>query len=146
MCQLIEVTWFIWKLSADQLIVLLDREQYSVSYFWLVWEHRKTDNAHILNINVLINWQLSKEGTRSLVSLDRIAGSGVNPSRSSVFWKLSADKLLVFKWSQAQVQFFCKIYMKYVMFMCRTIKMLISNWFSNMLQHKTRKDGDTLFY
>ena len=32
MCQLIEVTWFIWKLSADQLIVLLDREQ-SISYF-----------------------------------------------------------------------------------------------------------------
>ena len=27
MIQLIEVTWFIWKLSADQLIVLLDREQ-----------------------------------------------------------------------------------------------------------------------
>ena len=26
MCQLIEVTWFIWKLSADQLIVLPDRE------------------------------------------------------------------------------------------------------------------------
>ena len=29
MCQLIEVTWFIWKLSADQLIVLLDRDQYT---------------------------------------------------------------------------------------------------------------------
>ena len=34
---------------------------------------------------------------------DRIAGSGVDPSRSSTFLKLSADKLLVFKWSQAQV-------------------------------------------
>ena len=33
MCKLIEVTWFIWKLSADQLIVLLDREQCSISYF-----------------------------------------------------------------------------------------------------------------
>ena len=33
MCQLVEVTWFIWKLSADQLIVLLDREQRSISYF-----------------------------------------------------------------------------------------------------------------
>ena len=33
MCQLIEVTLFIWKLSADQLIVLLDREQCSISYF-----------------------------------------------------------------------------------------------------------------
>ena len=33
MCQLIEVTWFMWKLSADQLISLLDRDQCSVSYF-----------------------------------------------------------------------------------------------------------------
>ena len=33
MCQLIEVTWFIWKLSAGQLIVLLDRDQCSISYF-----------------------------------------------------------------------------------------------------------------
>ena len=37
---------------------------------------------------------------------DRIAASGVDPSRSSIFLKLSADKLLVFKWSQAQVQVF----------------------------------------
>ena len=32
-CQLIEVTWFIWKLPANQLIVLLDRDQCSISYF-----------------------------------------------------------------------------------------------------------------
>ena len=32
-CQLIKVTWFIWKLSADQLIVLLDSEQCSIAYF-----------------------------------------------------------------------------------------------------------------
>ena len=56
----------------------------------------------------MINWQLSKQGIRWPVSLDRIAGSGVDPSRSSIFLKLSADKLLVFKWSQAQVQFFSK--------------------------------------
>ena len=45
MCQLIEVKWFIWKLSADQLIILLDRDQCSVSYFLpsLVSEYRKTD-------------------------------------------------------------------------------------------------------
>ena len=48
MCQLIEVTWFVWKLSADQIIVLLDREQCSISYFLasLGSEHRKTD-THI---------------------------------------------------------------------------------------------------
>ena len=45
MCQLIEVTWFIWKLSADQLMILLDRDQCSVSHFLasLGSEHRKTD-------------------------------------------------------------------------------------------------------
>ena len=33
MCQLVEVTWFIWKLFADQLIDLLGRDQWSISYF-----------------------------------------------------------------------------------------------------------------
>ena len=65
-------------------------------------------------------------------------GFSFDPSRSSTFLKLSADKLLVFKWSPAQVWFFF-IYMKYVLFMCRTIKILISNWprtrkFSQLLQ------------
>ena len=88
---------------------------------------------------VVINWQLSKQGIRWQVSPDRIAGSGVDPSRSSIFFKLSADKLLVFEWLQAQVSFFL-IHMKYVVFyMCRTIKILISNWprklkFSQFLQ------------
>ena len=56
-------------------------------------------------------------------------GSGVDPSRSSIFWKLSADNLLVFKWSQAPVYFFL-IHMKYVynVTMARTINILISNW------------------
>ena len=57
------------------------------------------------HINVVINWQLSKQGIRWPVSPDRIAGSGIDPSRSSVFLKLSADNLLVFKWSQAHVYF-----------------------------------------
>ena len=83
----------------------------------------------------MINWQLSKQGISWPVPLDRIVGSGVHPSRSSVFLKLSPDKWLVFKWSQAQVQF----HMKYVVFMCCTIKILISNWpwmwkFSQILQ------------
>ena len=77
--------------------------QCSISHFLASWEHRETDIAHILYINVVINWQLSKQGIRWPVSPDRIAGSGVDPSRSSIFLKLSADKLLVFKWSQAQV-------------------------------------------
>ena len=86
----------------------------------------------------MINWQLSKQGIRWPVSLERIAGSGVDPSRSSIFLKLSAYKLLVFKWSQAQVYFF-KSHVKYVLFMCCTIKILMSNRlrtrkFSHLLQ------------
>ena len=82
--------------------------------------------AHILHINVVINWQLLKQGIRWPVSPDSIAGSGVDPSSSSIFFKLSFDKLPVLKWSQAQVQFFL-IHMKNVVFMCCTIKILISN-------------------
>ena len=107
--------------------------------FWQVWEHRKTDIVHILHINFVINWQLSKQDIRWLVSPDRIAGSRVHPSRSSIFLKLSIDRLLVFKRSQAQAYFFFQTHMKYVVFMCRTIKSLISNWsrtwkFSQLLQ------------
>ena len=46
-----------------------------------------------------------------------------------LFLKLFAEKLLVFKWSQAQV-YFLKIHMIYVVFMSlrsRTIKILILN-------------------
>ena len=44
----------------------------------------------------------SKQGIRWPVSPDCIVGSGVDPSRLSIFLKLSADNLLVFKWSQPQ--------------------------------------------
>ena len=43
----------------------------------------------------MINWQLSKQYIRWPVSPDRTAGSSVDPSRSSTFLKLSADKLPV---------------------------------------------------
>ena len=56
----------------------------------------------------MISWQLSKQCIHWPVSPDRIAGSGINTLSSSTFLKLSADKLLLFKWSQAQVQFFLK--------------------------------------
>ena len=99
----------------------------------------------------MINWQLSKQGIRWPVSPDRIAGSGVDPSRSSIFLKLSADKLLVFKWSQAQVCFL-KIYVKYVVFMSlwpslwpSTIKILLLNLprtrkFSQLLKNTGGED------
>ena len=39
-----------------------------------------------LHINVVVNWQLSKQSIRWPVSPDRIADSGVDQSRSSIFW------------------------------------------------------------
>ena len=52
--------------------------------------HNPFDDAHILDINVVINWQLSYKVYRVSVSvsvsLELIAGSGVDPSRSSIFW------------------------------------------------------------
>ena len=39
-----------------------------------------------LHMNVVINWQLSKQGIRWPVSPDCIAGSGVDSLRSSIFW------------------------------------------------------------
>ena len=89
-----------------------------------------------LHINVVINWQLSKQGIRWPVSADRIAGSGVDPSRTSIFLKLSAYKLLVFKWSLKSGARSCQVYyllihMEYAVFMSLwpgAIKILISNW------------------
>ena len=57
-------------------------------------------------------------------------GLRCRPIEVKYFLKLSADKLLVFKWSQAQV---------HVVFMCYTIKILIAKWprtrkFSQLLQ------------
>ena len=67
-----------------------------------------------------------------------VSRAQVSTHRGQVFFKLSADKVLIFKWSQAQVLIFL-IHVKYVGFMCCTIKILISNRprrqkFSQLLQ------------
>ena len=85
-----------------------------------------------LHINVVINWQLSKQGIRWPVSPGRIAGSGVDPSRSSTFLKLSADKLLVFKRSKAQVCFFFKFIWSMLCF-CHYDPALLRFWFQTNL-------------
>ena len=46
----------------------------------------QSDIALILHLNVVINWQLSKQGIRWPVSPGRFAGSGFDPSSSSIFW------------------------------------------------------------
>ena len=58
----------------------------------------------ILHIDVVVNWQLSKQGSHWPVSHDHIAGSSIHPSRLRFLLKLSAEGLLVFIWSQAQLQ------------------------------------------
>ena len=67
-------------------VIYLEAVRWPVSYFLasLGSEHRKTD-THIGH-QCVINWQLSKQDIRWPVSLERIAGSGVDPSRSSIFW------------------------------------------------------------
>ena len=83
------------------------------------------------HINVVISWQLSKQGIRWPVSPDRITGSGVDPSRSSTFLKLSADKLLVFRWSQAQVYFLKFIWN--TLCLCHYGPALLTFWFQTDL-------------
>ena len=72
----------------------------------------------------MINWQLSKQRIRRPVSIDRIAGSGVDPSRSSIFWSYPLTR---YSFQMIAGSSLYKIYMKYVVFMCRTIKILILN-------------------
>ena len=73
----------------------------------------------------MINWQLSKTGYPLTSITCTYRGIRCQPIEVKYFLKLSANKLL-FKWSQAQVHFFL-IHMKYVVFMCHTIKILILN-------------------
>ena len=78
---------------------------------------------HILDINVVINWHLSKQGIRWRVSLDRIAGSSVDPSRSSIFWSypltrywFSNDrrlKFIFFKFIWNMLCFICAAQLKF---------------------------------
>ena len=89
-----------------------------------------------LHINVVINWQLSKQVIRWPVSPDRIAGSGVDPSTSSIFssypltiYSFSNDRRLTFT--------FFKIHnhIKYVVFMSVS-PALLRFWFQTDLRRK----------
>ena len=88
-----------------------------------------------LQINVVINWQLSKQGIRWPLSPDRIAGSGFDPSRSSIFLKLSADNLFVFKWSQAHV-YFCFKFISNMLCLCQYRPALLRFWFQTDFRRK----------
>ena len=59
-------------------------------------------------------WSIHSQGICWPVSPERITSSGVDASSSSIFWSYPL--------------FLKKIHMKYVVFMCRSIKIFISNW------------------
>ena len=91
----------------------------------------------ILHIHVVINWQLSKQGIRWQVSPDRIAGLVIDPLKSIIFedfrWQVTSFQTI------AGSSSFFQMHWKYVVFISRTIKILISNWlrtrkFSQLLQ------------
>ena len=77
----------------------------------------------MLHINVAYDQLIAVKTGYPLTSITwPHRGLRCRPIEVKYFFKLSANKLLVFKWSQAQVWFFKKNHMKYVVFMCRTIK------------------------
>ena len=52
----------------------------------------------ILDIYVMVNWHLSKQGIRWPATLDYIAGSGWELIELLCFLKLTADQVLIFDW------------------------------------------------
>ena len=88
-----------------------------------------------LHINVVINWQLSKQDIRWPVSPDRIAGSGIDPSRSSIFWSypltiysFSNDRRITFT-------FFLK-FISNMLCLCQYRPPLLRFWFQTDLRRK----------
>ena len=77
----------------------------------------------------MINWQLSKQGIHWPVSPGIIAGSGVDPSRSSTFFEVIRRQVTSFQMIAGST---FNIHLKYVFVTMarwpRTIKILILNW------------------
>ena len=80
----------------------------------------------------MINWQQSKQGTRWPVSPDRTAGSSVDPSRWSIFLKLSALTNYQFQMIAGSSLFFLRIHIKYVG-LCHYGPALLGFWFQTDL-------------
>ena len=137
MCQLIKaVKRFIWKLSADQLIVLLDPDQCSISYFLgSLGAHacRKTDNAHKYYWTSMF-WSIDSYLIR--VTADQyhltLSWAQVLTHRGQVFfWSYQQTSYLFSNDHRLKFFFFKLIWNNYVVFMFHTIKILISNGHKN---------------
>ena len=79
-----------------------------------------------LHINVVINWQLSKQGIRWPVSPDRTAGSSLDLP----FWSYPPTNYQLLMIAGSSL-FLSMIHIKYIVFMSlwtRTIRIVISNW------------------
>ena len=87
----------------------------------------KSSGENWLHINVVISWQLSKQGIRWPVSQAQVS---THPGR--IFLKLFADKLLVFRWSQAQVYFLKFIWN--MLCLCHYGPALLTFWFQTDLE------------
>ena len=86
-----------------------------------------------LHINVVVNWQLSKQGIRWPVSPDRIADSGVDQSRSSIFWSYP---LTIYSFSKdRRLRFFFK-FIPNMLCLCHYRPALLRFWFQTDLRRK----------
>ena len=84
-----------------------------------------------LHINVVVNWQLSKQSIRWPISPDRIAGSGVDLSRSSIFWSYP---LITYSFSMIAGSFFK--FISNMLFLCHYRPALLRFWFQTDLRRK----------
>ena len=144
--------WTTWFVSADKTnftfkdtpcIFYASVRTTGISMFTLTLSSYFGSPEGWLHINVVINWQLSKHGIRWTVSPDRIAGSDVNPSSGRYFWKLSADNLLVLKWSQAHVYFFW--FTSNMLCLCQYRPTLLRFRFQTDSDTKIQPGGEDLF-
>ena len=97
-----------------------EKETHELIFSWLSWPAALLVGAYarrrrsrptrlglpctslILDIHVVINWHLSKEGICWPVSRDHIAGSSLQFIEA--FFKLTADQVLVFDWTAGSCQ------------------------------------------
>ena len=87
-----------------------------------------------LHINVVINLQLSKQGIRWPVSSDRIAGSGVDQSMSSIFW--SYPRTIYSFSNDCRLTFTFFKFISNMLCLCQYRPALLRFWFQTDLRSK----------
>ena len=109
----------------------------SISYFLAsLGAQENSDNAHILDINVVINCQNRVSADQHHLTVSR---AQVSTHRGKVFFEVIRWQDTSFQMIAGSSLFFLKNHMKFVLLMFRTTKILILNWprtpkFSQLLQ------------